>query len=76
MGAKIEFSRAIDYSDRIPDVFVNRARACIEMSQMKTAFMDLDKALELDPNHEMAHNLLQRFNRAPKPKFEEGRFKK
>ena len=69
-GAKIEFSRSIDYCDRIPEVFVNRARACVELGQMKNAFSDLDKTLVLSPNHEMAHSLLQRFNRAPKPQFE------
>jgi tetratricopeptide (TPR) repeat protein len=30
-GAKIEFSRSIDYSDKIPEAFLNRARSCIEL---------------------------------------------
>lgn len=73
-GAKIEFSRSIDYNDRVPETYVNRARSCIELSQMEAAFLDLDRTIEMAPQHEVANSLLMRFNRAPKRKFQEGRF--
>jgi tetratricopeptide (TPR) repeat protein len=63
-GANIEFTRAIEY---LPagnaEYYVNRARACLEMGSFEAAYADLQKALEIDPCHDMASSLLQNFNR-------------
>lgn len=36
-GSKIEFSWSIDYCDKIPEAFANRARSCIELGQTELA---------------------------------------
>lgn len=65
-GANIEFSRAIDYFDRNPEYFVNRARSCIELGLIESAYTDLQRAIDQDPNNEMANGLIQNFNRDKK----------
>ena len=57
-GSKVEFSRSIDYSNKIPDVYVNRARSCIELNENSNAIEDLEKAIQLNPSHQMAQSLL------------------
>lgn len=37
-GANIEFSRAIDFFDRNPEYFVNRARCCMQLGLTEVAF--------------------------------------
>lgn len=37
-GANIEFSRAIDFFDRNPEYFVNRARCCMHLGLTEVAF--------------------------------------
>ena len=58
-GANIEFTRAIDFFDRNPEYFVNRARCCMLLSLVDMAYNDLRHALELKPNHEIASSLLK-----------------
>lgn len=53
-GAKIEFSRSIDYSDKIPEAFCNWAWSCIELGQIELALGDLESTVLLNPQHEMA----------------------
>ena len=45
------------------EYFVNRARSCLELGMFDSAYVDLQKALEIDPCHDMASSLLQNFNR-------------
>ena len=40
-GANIEFSRAIDFFSGNPEYYVNRARACMQLGLVDTAFKDL-----------------------------------
>mmetsp|Transcript_4513 Transcript_4513/g.3253 ORF Transcript_4513/g.3253 Transcript_4513/m.3253 type:complete len:148 (-) Transcript_4513:114-557(-) len=40
-GANIEFSRAIDYFDENAEYFVNRARSCMELGLIESAYSDL-----------------------------------
>ena len=60
-GANVEFSRAIFFNSKIAEFYVNRAKACIEMRTMPQAYEDLDKALKLNPNHQQANVLQQKF---------------
>lgn len=73
-GAKIEFSRSIDYNDTMPEVYINRARACSEIGLMDKAYADIEKTLELQPNHPMANSMIQNYNRDTKPSFQGRRF--
>ena len=73
-GAKIEFSRSIDYNDTMPDVFLNRARACTELGLVDSAYADIEKTLDLQPDHVMANSMIQNFNRDTKPAFQNGKF--
>mmetsp|Transcript_477 Transcript_477/g.531 ORF Transcript_477/g.531 Transcript_477/m.531 type:complete len:274 (+) Transcript_477:679-1500(+) len=75
-GANIEFSRAIDYFDENAEYFVNRARSCAELGLIDSAYSDLQKALELDPSHDMASSMIQSYNRDKKLFYIEGRFYK
>lgn len=61
-GANIEFSRAIDFFDRNPEYYINRARCCMQLGLVDVAYSDLRRTLELKPNHEVASSLLQQFN--------------
>lgn len=44
-GANIEFSRAIDFFSGNPEYYVNRARSCMQLGMVETAFSDLQKCL-------------------------------
>lgn len=57
-GSKIEFSRSIDYCDKIPEAFNNRGRACLELRQIDLALYDFEKTIELDPTHAFAQSML------------------
>jgi tetratricopeptide (TPR) repeat protein len=73
-GAKIEFSRSIDYNDSMPEVFLNRARACTELGLIENSYSDIERTLELQPGHPIANSLIQNFNRDTKPSFQNGKF--
>ena len=76
-GANIEFSRAIEYYPANAEYYVNRARASLEMPQgFESAYGDLQKALEIDPAHDMASALIQNFNRDKRVQFVNGKFVK
>lgn len=42
----------------MPEVFVNRARSCFELGLVESAYKDLENALDLNPQHEMANALM------------------
>ncbi|CAI2365018.1 unnamed protein product [Moneuplotes crassus] len=73
-GAKIEFSRSIDYNSSMPDVFVNRAKACLELGLVESAYSDIERTLEIQPDHSLANSMIQNFNRETKPLFQNGKF--
>ena len=53
-GSKIEFSRSIDYCDKIPEAFSNWGWACIELNQIDLGLYDFEKTIDLDPTHAFA----------------------
>ena len=57
------FHQAIEYFGGNPEYYVNRARSSLEMGSFESGYADLQKALELDPTHDMASSLIQNFNR-------------
>ena len=73
-GAKIEFSRSIDYNPTVPEAFLNRAKAWIELGLIDSAYSDIEKTLELQPSHPTANAMIQNFNRDTKPAFKNGKF--
>jgi len=58
-GANIEFSRAIDFFDKNPEYYLNRAKACMELGLYDTTYNDLKKCLELNPTCERSSALFQ-----------------
>ncbi len=58
-GANIEFSRAIDFFDKNPEYYVNRAQCCLRLGMTDVAYADLRQCLQLKPNHHVASSLLQ-----------------
>jgi hypothetical protein len=58
----------------MPEVFINRARAWVELGLIDSAFSDIERTLELQPNHPMANAMIQNFNRDTKPSFQGGKF--
>jgi len=73
-GAKIEFSRSIDYNGTMPEVFVNRAKAWVELGLVENAYSDVERTLSLQPDHPIANSMIQNFNRDTKPLFKKGKF--
>ena len=73
-GAKIEFSRSIDYNPTVPEAFLNRAKAWTELGLIDSAYSDIEKTLEIQPNHPTANAMIQNFNRDTKPSFKNGKF--
>ena len=45
---------------------MNRARSCVELGLVESAYNDLMKAIEIDPSHDMANSMIQNFNRDKK----------
>lgn len=54
----------------MPEVFINRARACVELGLVENAYSDIEKTLELQPSHPVANAMIQNFNRDTKPSFQ------
>ena len=73
-GANIEFTRAIDFFAGNAEYYVNRARSCMQLQLMDSAYRDLKKCLELNPTHELASSMLMSFNTDKKLSFHSGRF--
>ena len=57
-GANFEFSRAIHYNEKEPEFYVFRAKNELARSRVSQAVSDLEKALELSPDHREANSLL------------------
>jgi hypothetical protein len=48
----------------------------MELGMVDIAYKDLQKTLEMDPQHEIAQSMIQNFNQAPKLAFTGKRFVK
>jgi tetratricopeptide (TPR) repeat protein len=60
-GSSIECSRALSYNGIVPEYFVARAKAQINLGSQQNAYEDLQRALAISPAHEEAHRLLSNF---------------
>lgn len=61
-GARIEFSRAVYYCRDAPEYYVNRAKAQGQLNRPQESFEDLQRALQLSPQHGEALRLMSNYS--------------